>query len=137
MQSFTWTAHPWRSESPVKSASLVIVILGTSVVVGLSFESGFLVFFSFVVLTAAMSRYFLPTHYAIDVQGIAISHVGICRRYSWGQFRRVTRHCDGLFLSPFDRPSRLDSFQGQFLRTDHHTDEVFHVVQHHILAQSA
>ncbi len=137
MQSVTWTAHPLRSESPVKSASLVIIIFGTSVVVGLSFQSIYFAFFSVVVLTVAMSRYFLPTHYAIDGQGIAILHMGVCRHHLWSQFRRVTRHCDGLFLSPFDRPNRLDSFRGHFLRTDHHTDEVFHVVQHHILAQSA
>jgi hypothetical protein len=35
---------------------------------------------------------------------------------AWPDVRRATRGADGIFLSPFSRPSRLDNFRGVRLR---------------------
>ena len=70
---------------------------------------------SLLALAGATARYLLPTRYILDEREAAWRQL-TWRRRSWSTFRRVDRHADGIFLSPFRRPSRLDSFRGVFLR---------------------
>ena len=128
--SKTWTSHPLREEPLAKSVLLVLIILGVAFIVGISFQSITFAALSLALLTAAMSRYFFSTRYAIDARGFTIAHIGT-RKYSWTNFRRVVRHSDGVFLSPFAKPHRLDTFRGQFLRSKNPA-EIYHVVQQHI-----
>lgn len=129
--SKTWTSHPLREEPLAKSVLLVFIILGVAFIVGVSFQSIVFAFLSLVLLTAAMSRYFFITRYVLDTPGFTISHIGTRRQYLWTNFRRATRHPDGIFLSPFAKPHRLDTFRGQFLRSKNPTG-IYHVIQKHI-----
>ncbi len=128
--SKTWVSHPLREEPLAKSVLLVLIILGVAFIVGASFQSIIFAFLSLVLLTAAMSRYFFITRYVIDAHGFTISHIGT-HKYLWTNFRRATIHPDGIFLSPFVKPHRLDTFRGQFLRSKN-PFEIYHVVQKHI-----
>ena len=119
-----------REEPLAKSVLLVLIILCVAFVVGISFQSVSFAFLALALLTAAMSRYFFATRYVLDARGFTISHIGT-RKYSWTNFRRVVRHSDGVFLSPFAKPHRLDTFRGQFLRSKKPA-EIYHVVQQHI-----
>ena len=127
-----WTAHPLRDEPRAKSALLLAIVLGLSAAVSLSFGSGGYGFLTFGLLTASLSRYFLPTRYRLDTTGACISHLGVRRRAPWSQVRRVSVCPDGIFLSPFDRPNRLDAFRGHFLRCCENRDEVIRFVQTHL-----
>ena len=131
-----WTVHPLRDEPGSKSALLVGIILVLTAGIWISFHSSGYGFLTFGLLTGAMSRYFLPTRYALAPQGIAISHLGVKRRVPWAQFRRATRHADGVFLSPFSRPNRLDTFRGYFLRFANNGDEVMHGIQIYLPAHA-
>jgi hypothetical protein len=55
-------------------------------------------------------RYILTDHAASSVYGLA--HLEI----PWSSVRRVVPLLDGVFLSPFADPSRLDAFRGVHLR---------------------
>lgn len=134
--SNTWTSHPLREEPLAKSVLLALIILGVAFIVGASFQSISFAFLSLVLLTAAMTRYFFPTRYVLDAHGFTISHIGAHRQYLWTNFRRVARHPDGIFLSPFVKPHRLDTFRGQFLRSKN-PSEIYHVVQKHIAIDPA
>lgn len=134
--SKTWTSHPLREEPLAKSFLLVLIILSVASIVGVSFQSITFAFLSLVLLTAAMSRYFFTTRYALDDRGFTISHIGMRRQYLWTSFRRAAIHPDGIFLSPFAKPHRLDTFRGQFLRSKNPA-EIYHVVQKHIAIDPA
>ena len=136
MQPQSWTSHPLKEEPPQKSISLIFIITGVSIIAHLSFDSSIFAFLSCALLTTAMSRYFLPTQYQIDSQGLTISHFGTRRQHPWTNFRRAVRHPNGIFLSPFTHPHRLDAFRGHFVRTTN-SDEVYHVIQHYINTESA
>lgn len=131
MQSATWVSHPLREEPVAKSATLAVVILGVSLIVGMSFQSGAFAFVALVLLVVAMARYFFATRYVLDEAGVGISHLGVRRHYAWAQFRRVARHPNGVFLSTFAKPHRLDPFRGQFLRATN-PDEICHVARQYI-----
>ncbi len=134
--SKTWTSHPLREEPLAKSFLLVLIILGVAFIVGVSFQSITFASLSLVLLTAAMSRYLFITRYAIDAHGFTISHIGMRRQYLWTNFRRAAIHPDGIFLSPFVKPHRLDTFRGQFLRSKNPA-EIYHVVKKHIAIDPA
>ena len=110
-----WTAHPLREEPAWKSAALGAVIVGFSTLAAASLGGAVYGLISLLALAGATARYLLPTRYVLDDQEMAWRQL-TWRRRSWSAFRRVDRHADGIFLSPFRRPSRLDSFRGVFLR---------------------
>ena len=110
-----WTAHPLRDEPAWKSAALGALIVGFSALAAASLGGAVYGLISLVALAGATVRYLLPTRYLLDDQEASWRQL-TWRRRSWSTFRRVDRHADGIFLSPFRRPSRLDSFRGVFLR---------------------
>ena len=110
-----WTAHPLREEPAWKSAALGALIVGFSALAAASLGGAVYGLISLVALAGATLRYLLPTRYLLDDQEASWRQL-TWRRRSWSTFRRVDRHADGIFLSPFRRPSRLDSFRGVFLR---------------------
>ena len=134
--SKTWTSHPLREEPLAKSVLLVLIILSVALIVGVSFQSIAFAFLSLVLLTAAMTRYFFSTRYVLEAHGFTISHIGMRRQYLWTNFRRAAIYPDGIFLSPFVKPHRLDTFRGQFLRSKNPA-EIYHVIQKHITIDPA
>lgn len=110
----TWRVHPLRDESPLRSAALLGLIAGFSALAAVSLGDALFGLLSLLVLSGATVRYLLPTDYRVDADGIAVRQL-VWRRRPWSAMRRVERHRDGIFLSPFVQPSRLDSFRGLFV----------------------
>jgi hypothetical protein len=127
-----WRSYPLAQEAPFKSALLMAMMGGVSLGAGLSFAHWFYGALSLGVLILSLSRYFFPTLYALDQGGVHSRHLGWSRHYSWKQFRRAEVRADGVFLSPFVRPSRLDSFRGLFLRFHRNGHQVVYFVRLHV-----
>ena len=111
----SWVCHPLVEEPWPKSAALAAAILAFSGLAWVAFEGLLYGAIALAVLTGSMSRFLLPTSYEIGTAGIAVSHLFRRRLRPWEEVRRVEVRRDGLFLSPFARPNRLDSFRGLFL----------------------
>jgi len=117
IQTLRWTSHPIREESPFKSFLLVAVLTGVTAAADQTFPGPIDALLSFVLLAGCMSRYFAPTSYEIGQVGLVVSHLGRSRTFQWEGVGRVVVFPDGVFLSPFAHPSRLDRFRGCFVRT--------------------
>ncbi len=124
----SWTSHPVRDDPGWKSGGLVLAISGFSVGVYFSLESLVLSFVSFTILGSSMSRYFFPVRYSLTEQEVAVKHAGWTRRIPWERFRNHYVHREGVFLTPFGVPSRLDAFRGCFLRFKDNRNEVLDFV---------
>lgn len=129
---FEWKVHPFFDERPVKSLSLLAIILFVVVVAVLSFGHYLYGIFSLVVLVASLSKYLFPSYYTLDHTGFQCRHLGRLHARQWTQFRRIDTRPNGLFLSPFARPSRLDSFRGFFLPFHQNRDAVVYYVRDHV-----
>lgn len=127
-----WTAHPLLQESPARSVALGGIILAFSVLAASALGHPLFAVLSVAVLAASMSRYLLPTHYTLDETGVICRHLFRHRRLPWSQIRRVDVHRDGLFMSPFARSSRMDSFRGVFLRFHRNDEAVTAFAQAHV-----
>ena len=127
-----WTAHPLVQGSAARSVALCGAIMAFSVLAADAFGHLLFGLVSFAVLAASMSRYLLPTHYVLDETGVICRHLFRHRRLSWARIRRADVHRDGLFLSPFPRSCRLDSFRGVFLRFHENDEAVTAFAQAHV-----
>jgi hypothetical protein len=106
--------HPLR-ENPGRAAGLVAVLVCVLALVRLNYPEPWWTLFSGVVLFGATARFFLPTSYRLDENGVRSRFLGISLGRPWKDFKRYEVYHNGVLLSPFDRPSRLDSFRGMFL----------------------
>jgi len=132
-----WTVHPLAQEGRAKTGLLVAIIVGLTLGVFASFGGVGYSLVTLVVLLGALSRYWLPTHYCLDCEGIHSGHLGIRRLRRWDEFARLDVHREGIFLSPFVRPSRLDAFRGCFLRCHGNRDEVIDFARRQIASNSS
>ena len=119
-----WSVRPVTQEPAAKTGALIAAIVLLSIAVGYSFEAIRYALLSLVVLIASMSRYWLATRYEIDAGGVQTECFGRRERRSWREFRRIELRGDGVFLSPFPHPSRLDSFRGLMVRCPQNRDAV-------------
>ena len=130
-----WESLPLRREKPAKSMLLAALIVASSAAAAVGFEHWFYGLFSFGALTTSLSRYFFPTRYVLNGEGVRSEHLGLKQRRLWVEFRRADEHQDGIFLRPSARPGRLDSFRGVFLRFDQNREEVARFVRCHVPIQ--
>ena len=63
-----------------------------------------------------LGPYFLPTRYEISESGVVKRFPLFNRSRPWEVYKRYVAMKDGIFLGTFDKPSRLDSFRGDFVR---------------------
>lgn len=77
-----------------------------------------------VALTSALAEYLFPISYRITTRG-AYSANGLARLFiAWPDVKRATVGRDGINLSPFARPSRLDGIRGVRLRFSNGNDPI-------------
>ena len=131
-EELRWRVHPLLDESRLRSGLLLAILTGLSVGVWISFGELTFGLLTVGLLGASVSRYILPTRYALNGEGIRVSHAGTSRKMAWDRVRRVSASSDGLFLSTFAQPSRLDSFRGLFLKCEKNRDEVIRFVRDRI-----
>jgi hypothetical protein len=110
-----WSVSPWRERPAVALAAVVVaaglwlVVLrllpgerATATVLGL-------------VLLVSLAPGMAPTHCRVDGDGAARRVLFTWERRRWGDIRRARLARSGLFVSPLERPGRLDGFRGLFL----------------------
>ncbi|MCX7702811.1 MAG: hypothetical protein N2234_01735 [Planctomycetota bacterium] len=76
----------------------------------------FILLFFALLLFLSLRRFFLPTIYILDDEGVSVITAGWVKKRKWNEFRNAYFHKVGIHLSPFEKPHFLDSFRGVFLR---------------------
>ncbi|MBI5867537.1 MAG: hypothetical protein HZB43_04485 [candidate division Zixibacteria bacterium] len=104
-------------------AALVVFPVGLTLLYGPFF--GLL---AVIILGGSMAPYFLPTDYTFYAGGVESRFIGVNRRFTWEQFRSFYRDRNGVLLSPFPQPSRLENFRGIYLRFGTSAEEVMRIV---------
>lgn len=128
----SWKVHPLRQEKVGRSLLLIAIVGTASWSAAFSFGHVGYGLLSLCVLVLSLAHYFFPSHYRLDENGISRDHLGRKSQRAWTDFRRVDARSNGLFLSPFARPSRLDSFRGLFLPFHGKGDQVVYYVQRYV-----
>jgi hypothetical protein len=123
-----WSSHP------VKKKTLVsILVIGFLFVVWLvvyvTTSSLLLLGLSVLIMLGSLSSFFLPTNYELNQKKVRIKFFVATREREWSAFRSFYVDKNGVLLSPFAKPSRLENFRGVYVRFSRNKDQVVDFVR--------
>ena len=120
--TLSWTVHPfvenWR-KSVVLGLFLILLLFG----IYWGFQSIYIAGLSAIFLIGSLYKYFLPFHHQCESDKIIITSCCYRLERSWESFRSFYVDANGILLSPFSRPTRLENFRGVYVRFGKHTPE--------------
>ncbi len=117
-----WKTHPMKDSWKATAGAISAIVLAA---MSVFLISGNLVFsaISLLILVFSLSPFFFPTEYQLGPDSISVKGPFSRKLRSWSYFRRYYPDRKGVFLSPFSRPSRLESFRGIYVRFGGGTSE--------------
>ncbi|MHC5024030.1 MAG: hypothetical protein ACYTGG_08970 [Planctomycetota bacterium] len=117
-REFSWRAHPARERGARTVAAVVIIAAASGGVVLAAGVPGWSVTLAVVaasVLVLATNRFFFPSRFTIDREGITARYPLRTMHRRWSDLRRFVHDRDGGYLSTRARASRLDGYQGMHI----------------------
>jgi hypothetical protein len=123
-----WSSHPIKRRTVV-SILVVLFLLVVWLVVYVTTSSLLLTGLAVVIMSVSMSSFFLPTRYELDQKKVKIRFFFTNREREWSAFRSFYVDKNGVLLSPFAQPSRLENFRGVYLRFSRNKDQVVDFVR--------
>tara|TARA_B100000745_G_scaffold14864_2_gene10780 strand:- start:649 stop:1092 length:444 start_codon:yes stop_codon:yes gene_type:complete len=112
---YVWVVHPLL-DSPRKSIFLVLFLVFLVIGIQFLFDSLGVTFLSTFFLFGSLRQYFFPFRYEVYDDQITVSSFFFKQNRLWNEFRSYYIDQHGILLSPFSKPSRLESFRGIYVR---------------------
>lgn len=128
MRELTWTAWPAR-ERPLSASILVGASVVLGVLVAKQTNDLVLAVAAPAFVLVSLSSFLLPTEYRLSEESVEVRSLGVTRVRPWREMRRMTVDRTGVFLSPFERRSWLESFRGVRLLFGGNRDQVVAFVE--------
>ncbi len=129
-----WRSVPAR-RSARTTALVVLAIIGVPAVLFIWYGP-FFGLLGIVILGGSLLSFFLPTDYILTDSSVLRHYLGITQKRKWSEFRSFYPDKNGVLLSPFVRPSRLENFRGLYLRFESNRDKVLAIVQDRVADRS-
>jgi len=130
----------WRCWPLVDDRLRGLLCLGTIFAVGVLVMAVFghvlYMILAVVLLMMSLGRFVLPSWFELNGQGATVRFLGHARQLRWSDVGRASIGRTGVFLSPFAKPSRLDSFRGVWLPFAGNADEVSDFVREQTTADA-
>ena len=120
--TLSWTVHPLvenRRKSILLGLFLALLLFG----IYWGFQSVSVALLSAIFLLGSLYKYFLPFHHQCEADKLIITSCCYRLERSWETFRSFYVDANGVLLSPFVRPTRLENFRGVYVRFGKHTPE--------------
>ncbi|MBD3234906.1 MAG: hypothetical protein GF315_14375 [candidate division Zixibacteria bacterium] len=122
-----WVNHP-AAVSRKRTLIVSIFLLIIFATVYLTTHSPLLTVVAVIIMVGSLSSFYVPTKYTMNQDGVEIRSFSGIKTYNWSRFRSFYPDSNGVFLSPFVKPSRLENFRGVYLRFSDNRDEVMDFV---------
>jgi len=126
-----WSAWPAR-EKPLFTLGLVLFLLAIWVAVGYIYREAVWVLLAVILLLGAVAPFFVITRYRLDEEGVSMKRYVTTMKKRWEELRSYYPDKNGVLVSPFDRPSRLENFRGVYLRFGGNREKVLAVLEQNI-----
>jgi len=123
METLSWVAHPARIR---RTASLLVLVFmhAVFIMVYLITSSILMITLAALIFTATLSTFFFPTKYKISKNRVKIKYLVNKVDKDMNSFRSYYPDKNGVLLSPFPKPSRLENFRGVYVRYHQNKAEV-------------
>jgi hypothetical protein len=130
-----WAVHPVRRRPWVAVAVSLFVVLVIGIV-RFSTDSQVFGILAAIIMVASLAKFYFPTRYRLDDTGIMVKTMTQTLKKEWTLYRSCYPDKNGILLSPFAEPSRLENFRGLYLMFDNNRDDVTAFCRSHIGKQS-
>ena len=127
----TWRVHPLR-ESWTRSTLLLLFLLLLFLGIYCLFQSVSVALLSAIFVTGSLYRYFVPFRYALYEGQLVVTAPFYRLTKPWSAFRSFYVDNNGVLLSPFAEPSRLENFRGVYVRLGANRSEVVDFIKNKI-----
>lgn len=126
---YRWRVHLARRQ-PERLPVVLLVLVGAPVLGLWLMEHWLFALVAFWMVFSATADYLLPIRYELDAVGVRQKGWSP-RVMRWEKVKRVVWGEDGVLLSPFAHPSRLNAYRGVFLWYGDHREAVENFVRAH------
>ena len=114
-EQLSWTVHP-LVENWKRSALLGIFLCFLFFCIYWGFRSAPVVVLSALFLLGSLYKYFLPFRYQCATDRLIVTACCYRLEQPWATFRSSYVDANGILLSPFAKPTRLENFRGVYVR---------------------
>lgn len=122
-KSVSWRAHPARERKAAAAATL-LVIAAVGWAVAVTAGNAWLGVLGALLVVAALHRFFFPSVFTINGEGISARYLFARRRYRWRDVRRFVYDRRGGYLSTRLRASMFDAYGGMHILFDSSREEL-------------
>ncbi len=127
----TWRVHPLR-ENWTRSILLLLLLFLLYLGIYWLFQSAFITLLSAIFVTSSLYRYFVPYRYELYENQLVVTAPFYRLTKPWDAFRSFYVDNNGVLLSPFAKPSRLENFRGVYVRFGENRSEVLDFIREKI-----
>ena len=133
---YAWTVHPLRDNWKRSALLLLFLVLLFSSIYW-SFRSISITILSAIFLISSLHRYFVPSRYEFHDDCLVVTSLSRRITKPWFDFHSFYVDLNGVLLSPFAKPSRLENFRGVYVRFGSSPpDEIVDFIQRKVTAES-
>ncbi|MFZ5980057.1 MAG: hypothetical protein ACOYVF_05445 [Candidatus Zixiibacteriota bacterium] len=118
-----WKCHPVKRR-PLVSLAVTLFITLIGVLVLYATGSHFFTALALVILFASLAKFYFPTEYFLSDKNLKVKTTTQTLVKPWSMYRTCYPDRNGILLSPFGRPSRLENFRGLYIMFEGNRDEV-------------
>lgn len=130
-EALTWISHPLKKNKRNTLLVILFLVLAPAIVF-FSTRSLFFLLLSFLILLGSLSSFFLPTSYELSQERIRVKFFFNTKEMEWKKYRSFYVDKNGVLLSPFEKPSRLENFRGIYIRFNQNKEEVVNFLKERI-----
>jgi hypothetical protein len=123
-----WSTHPIKRSAKI-SILVILLLFIIWLLVYLTTFSPLLTVLSVVIMLGSLSPFFLPTYYELGEKKVRVKFFFSTKEKEWSTFRSYYVDKNGVLLSPFEKPSRLENFRGLYVRFNQNKEEVVDFVK--------
>jgi len=128
-----WKCHP-ATNKPWVTIGVIVFTLVISMLVFAATDSKGFSFLALLVMFASLAKFYFPTKYRMTDEKISIKTTTQTLHKEWGIYRSFYPDKNGVLLSPFARPTRMENFRGLYVMFSGNREEVISFVKSHIVS---
>lgn len=130
-----WTTHPMKKR-PIVAILVTIFIFVVPMLVLSMTNSKLFATLALVVLFASVAKFYFPTKFILTDKQVIIKSSTQTIKKNWTEYRSFYPDKNGVLLSPFVEPSRLENFRGVYLIFADNKEEVISFIGKYIQMES-
>jgi len=132
---YEYVCHPARRNRVITILTTVFILICLVLVWMISYEP-LLVALGALILFGALGGFYFPTRYFFYDDFFVIKTKIQTVRKPWSQYRSFFPDKNGVLLSPFARPTRLENFRGLYIKFEKNRDKVLEIIKTRINFES-